>query len=150
MRSRFAERQSPYKPPGSSVLLALTSCMQAVSAPKACPIGLSGSRRGFPDPNRQCGHDRSDRRPIFRRPFNSCNRASDDQDRTWPASKTVRPVARAKAAAVTADFRGALGVVLAGGLARRMGGGDKPLREIGGRTILARAIAPLEAPNECL
>ncbi|MFU0507881.1 molybdenum cofactor guanylyltransferase MobA [Pseudaminobacter sp. NGMCC 1.201702] len=29
-----------------------------------------------------------------------------------------------------------LGVVLAGGLARRMGGGDKPMREIGGRTIL--------------
>ena len=29
-------------------------------------------------------------------------------------------------------------LVLAGGLARRMGGGDKPLREIGGHTILAR------------
>ncbi|WP_137178227.1 molybdenum cofactor guanylyltransferase MobA [Roseomonas sp. AR75] len=29
-----------------------------------------------------------------------------------------------------------LGVVLAGGLARRMGGGDKPLRRIGGRPIL--------------
>ncbi len=28
------------------------------------------------------------------------------------------------------------GVLLAGGLARRMGGGDKPLRTIGGRTIL--------------
>lgn len=36
-------------------------------------------------------------------------------------------------------------VVLAGGLARRMGGGDKGLRVLGGRTILARvvgAIAP--------
>ena len=33
-----------------------------------------------------------------------------------------------------------LGVLLAGGLARRMGGGDKPLRTIGGRTILERAI----------
>jgi molybdopterin-guanine dinucleotide biosynthesis protein A len=32
------------------------------------------------------------------------------------------------------------GVLLAGGLARRMGGGDKPIREIGGRTILARVI----------
>jgi molybdopterin-guanine dinucleotide biosynthesis protein A len=32
------------------------------------------------------------------------------------------------------------GVLLAGGLARRMGGGDKPMREIGGRTILARVI----------
>ncbi|MGB6396828.1 MAG: NTP transferase domain-containing protein, partial [Bradyrhizobium sp.] len=28
------------------------------------------------------------------------------------------------------------GVLLAGGLARRMGGGDKPMRIIGGRTIL--------------
>jgi molybdopterin-guanine dinucleotide biosynthesis protein A len=51
---------------------------------------------------------------------------------------------------VTADIRGALGVVLAGGLARRMGGGDKPLREIGGRTILARVIARLEPQCECL
>ena len=31
-----------------------------------------------------------------------------------------------------------LGVLLAGGLARRMGGGDKPLRTIAGRTILER------------
>ena len=36
------------------------------------------------------------------------------------------------------------GVLLAGGLARRMGGGDKPMRQIGGRTILARVIARLE------
>ena len=36
-----------------------------------------------------------------------------------------------------------LGVVLAGGLARRMGGGDKPMRSIGGRTILERVIARL-------
>ena len=35
------------------------------------------------------------------------------------------------------------GVVLAGGLARRMGGGDKPMRQIGGRTILARVISRL-------
>ena len=32
-------------------------------------------------------------------------------------------------------------VLPAGGLARQMGGGDKPMRPIGGRTILARAIA---------
>src|SRR5271154_4788632 len=100
--------------------------MQAVSAPRACSIGLSGSRRGFPNANRQYGHDRSDRRPIFRRPSNSCNRASDDQDRTWPASKTDRPVARG------------------------MGGGDNPLRQIGGRTILARVIARLEPQCECV
>ena len=38
-----------------------------------------------------------------------------------------------------------LGVLLAGGLARRMGGGDKPLKAIAGRTILARVMvfAPL-------
>jgi len=35
------------------------------------------------------------------------------------------------------------GVLLAGGLARRMGGGDKPMRSIGGKTILARVIARL-------
>ncbi|NOJ49939.1 molybdenum cofactor guanylyltransferase MobA [Bradyrhizobium sp. WSM 1744] len=35
------------------------------------------------------------------------------------------------------------GVLLAGGLARRMGGGDKPMRAIGGRTILDRVIARL-------
>lgn len=34
-----------------------------------------------------------------------------------------------------------LAVVLAGGLARRMGGGDKPLRLLGGRPLLAHVIA---------
>lgn len=37
-----------------------------------------------------------------------------------------------------------LGLLLAGGLARRMGGGDKALRTIAGRTILARVIERLE------
>ncbi|MBV8924621.1 MAG: molybdenum cofactor guanylyltransferase MobA [Bradyrhizobium sp.] len=36
------------------------------------------------------------------------------------------------------------GVLLAGGLARRMGGGDKPMRTIAGRTILERVIARLK------
>ena len=35
------------------------------------------------------------------------------------------------------------GVLLAGGLARRMGGGDKPMRSIAGRTIIERLIARL-------
>jgi molybdopterin-guanine dinucleotide biosynthesis protein A len=35
------------------------------------------------------------------------------------------------------------GVLLAGGLARRMGGGDKPMRTIGGHTILERVITRL-------
>jgi molybdenum cofactor guanylyltransferase len=41
---------------------------------------------------------------------------------------------------VTTSFPATQGVLLAGGLARRMGGGDKPMRMIGGRTILARVI----------
>ncbi len=36
------------------------------------------------------------------------------------------------------------GVILAGGLARRMGGGDKPMRMIAGKTLLERAIVRLE------
>jgi molybdenum cofactor guanylyltransferase len=36
-----------------------------------------------------------------------------------------------------------LGALLAGGLARRMGGGDKPLRTIAGQTILERAAGRL-------
>src|ERR1700720_4811918 len=37
-----------------------------------------------------------------------------------------------------------LGVVLAGGLARRMGGGDKARLRIGGRTIIERVLARLK------
>jgi molybdopterin-guanine dinucleotide biosynthesis protein A len=36
-----------------------------------------------------------------------------------------------------------LGVLLAGGLARRMGGGDKPMKTVGGRTILDRVVERL-------
>jgi molybdenum cofactor guanylyltransferase len=42
------------------------------------------------------------------------------------------------------------GVLLAGGLARRMGGGDKPMRTIGGRTILERVISRLAPQCEGL
>src|SRR5436190_9069378 len=38
-------------------------------------------------------------------------------------------------------MRSPLGVVLAGGLARRMGGGDKARLRIAGRTILERVLA---------
>lgn len=38
-----------------------------------------------------------------------------------------------------------VGLVLAGGAARRMGGGDKPLLDVGGRTMLERVIAVLAA-----
>jgi molybdenum cofactor guanylyltransferase len=48
-----------------------------------------------------------------------------------------------EAPATSSDAPGTPGVLLAGGLARRMGGGDKPMRTIGGRTILDRVIARL-------
>ncbi|MBB5050357.1 molybdopterin-guanine dinucleotide biosynthesis protein A [Afipia massiliensis] len=44
---------------------------------------------------------------------------------------------------MTDDRPSTLGVLLAGGLARRMGGGDKPMKTIGGRTILERVIERL-------
>lgn len=43
-----------------------------------------------------------------------------------------------------------IGVLLAGGLARRMGGGDKPLLTVGGSTILDRVIAILRPQCEAL
>jgi molybdenum cofactor guanylyltransferase len=43
-----------------------------------------------------------------------------------------------------------LGVLLAGGLARRMGGGDKPLRTLGGKPLLAHVIERLGAQCEAL
>jgi molybdopterin-guanine dinucleotide biosynthesis protein A len=49
-----------------------------------------------------------------------------------------------------ADSPKTIGVLLAGGLARRMGGGDKPLLTIGGSTILDRAIAALRPQCEAL
>jgi len=42
------------------------------------------------------------------------------------------------------DGNGVVGVVLAGGLARRMGGGDKGLLELGGRPILDHVIERLK------
>ena len=41
------------------------------------------------------------------------------------------------------DFPPTPGLILAGGLARRMGGGDKPMRMIGGRSLLDRVIERL-------
>jgi molybdopterin-guanine dinucleotide biosynthesis protein A len=46
--------------------------------------------------------------------------------------------------ATSSDAPAVPAVLLAGGLARRMGGGDKPMRRIGGRTILERVIARLK------
>jgi molybdenum cofactor guanylyltransferase len=49
----------------------------------------------------------------------------------------------ARAKTVKIEIPPTPGVLLAGGLARRMGGGDKPMRQIAGRTILERVIARL-------
>jgi molybdopterin-guanine dinucleotide biosynthesis protein A len=46
--------------------------------------------------------------------------------------------------ATPSDAPATPGILLAGGLSRRMGGGDKPMRQIGGRTILGRVIARLK------
>jgi len=48
------------------------------------------------------------------------------------------------APATSGDAPATPGILLAGGLARRMGGGDKPMRRIAGRTILERVIARLK------
>ncbi|SCY02357.1 molybdenum cofactor guanylyltransferase MobA [Microvirga guangxiensis] len=45
-----------------------------------------------------------------------------------------------------APYPATLGVILAGGLARRMGGGDKPLLRLGGQTLLAH-VAQRLAPQ---
>ena len=50
---------------------------------------------------------------------------------------------------MTTDVR-TLGLLLAGGLARRMGGGDKPLRLIAGRSILAHVIERLGPQSDGL
>src|ERR1043165_8250519 len=50
---------------------------------------------------------------------------------------------RARANGMT-DIPATPGVLLAGGLARRMGGGDKPMRTIARRTILDRVISRLK------
>lgn len=42
-----------------------------------------------------------------------------------------------------APYPATIGVLLAGGLARRMGGGDKSLRTVGGQTLLARSVTRL-------
>ena len=65
--------------------------------------------------------------------------------RILPMSKRNPRDTGARAKAVTTSAADKIpGVLLAGGLARRMGGGDKPMRTIAGRTILERVIARLE------
>jgi molybdopterin-guanine dinucleotide biosynthesis protein A len=60
----------------------------------------------------------------------------------FPATSKDAPATDAPA--TSTDAPATPGVLLAGGLARRMGGGDKPMRQIAGRTILERVIARLK------
>lgn len=56
----------------------------------------------------------------------------------------MRPIASfdgINAMALEADS--IIGVLLAGGLARRMGGGDKPMQTVGGQSMLARVVTRL-------
>lgn len=46
--------------------------------------------------------------------------------------------------------RGTMAVLLAGGLARRLGGGDKPLRTIGGRVLLDHVIERISPQVEAM
>ncbi len=64
---------------------------------------------------------------------------------TTKATSIDAPATSKDALATSRDALEIPGVLLAGGLARRMGGGDKPMRQIGGRTILERVIARLES-----
>ena len=56
---------------------------------------------------------------------------------------TETPATSSDAPATSSHAPATPAILLAGGLARRMGGGDKPMRTIGGRTILERVIARL-------
>jgi len=60
------------------------------------------------------------------------------------------PSTSSDAPATSNDAPATPGVLLAGGLARRMGGGDKPMRTLGGRTLLERVIARLEPQCDSL
>jgi molybdopterin-guanine dinucleotide biosynthesis protein A len=51
---------------------------------------------------------------------------------------------------MTIEVPPTLGLVLAGGLARRMGGGDKPLLRIGDQTLLDRTLERLKAQTDGL
>jgi molybdenum cofactor guanylyltransferase len=57
---------------------------------------------------------------------------------------TEIPATSSDAQATSSDAPAIPAVLLAGGLARRMGGGDKPMRKIAGRSILERVVARLQ------
>lgn len=60
-------------------------------------------------------------------------------------SRTKAPGTGAKRRCMTTELPPTFGLVLAGGLARRMGGGDKARLSVGGSTILDRVLSCLSA-----
>ena len=67
-----------------------------------------------------------------------------DQNLDYVEEESARHKRKGEATVTTEGRAATPGVLLAGGLARRMGGGDKPMRTIAGRTILDRVIARLQ------
>ena len=67
-----------------------------------------------------------------------------DQNLDYVEEESARHKRKGESDDVTQGALNIPGVLLAGGLARRMGGGDKPMRTIAGRTILDRVIARLK------
>lgn len=66
-------------------------------------------------------------------------------------SRYIRDVANVICSLMTTlEHAATLGLILAGGLARRMGGGDKPMRNIAGRSMLARVIDRIAPQCETL
>ena len=70
-------------------------------------------------------------------------------DETRTTSATSSSVPRVGQMPLARQGGSIAAVILAGGLARRMGGGDKALQVVGGRTILARTVAVL-SPHAAL
>jgi molybdopterin-guanine dinucleotide biosynthesis protein A len=68
----------------------------------------------------------------------------------FPATSKDALATSSDAPATSSDAPATPAVLLAGGLARRMGGGDKPMRRIGGRTILERVITRLKPQCDVL
>src|SRR4051794_21624364 len=69
--------------------------------------------------------------------------ATSSPRRRREGTRTKRRQRRGDAGAGEGVVGLTLGVILAGGLARRMGGGDKAMRVVGGRTVLDRLLERL-------
>ena len=66
------------------------------------------------------------------------------------ASAEESPAAGGGARRLRDEKKTVAGILLAGGLARRMGGGDKPLLSVGGRSLMERVIERAAPQVDCL